>query len=110
MKKATTKHKRGKQKFNLNSRFVKWFVIISIFTVFSFIFLNGPRGLIRYYKVDKEKEQLERDIKTLKQEKSELDSEKVKLNDDAYIEKIARESYNMKKSGEKVYKIKKDEK
>jgi cell division protein FtsB len=69
-------------------------------------FLWGSRGFIRYIKVSSEKEKLMKDIDRYKMMKHKLDSEKVKLNQNEYIEKVAREKYNMIKPGEKVYKIK----
>ncbi len=73
-------------------------------------FLSGPRGTIRLLEQSKEKERLQQEIEALERTKAALDSEKVKLHQDAYIEKIAREQYNMKKEGEKVYKIQIDDK
>jgi len=93
----------------INPRFLK--IVISLFTllVVYFLFISGPRGSWQLYKRDREKEQLQNDIKELELRKAELDSEKTKLeNDPAYIEKIAREKYNMKKEGEQVYRIEND--
>ncbi|HES58966.1 MAG TPA: septum formation initiator family protein, partial [Caldithrix sp.] len=55
------------------------------------------------------KQNLENEIQELETTKVELDSIKNRLeNDPEYLEKIAREEYNMKKEGEKVIKIETD--
>ena len=82
--------------------------MIGVIIILLIFFLKGPRGTIELYKNIRKTNDLKEEIEELKQTKSELDSEKVKLHDDDYIEKIAREQYNMKKQGEKIYKIEKD--
>ncbi|MBN2423810.1 MAG: septum formation initiator family protein [Calditrichaceae bacterium] len=86
----------------------KILILIGSIVVLLIFFLKGPRGTIELYKNINKTNDLKEEIEELKQTKSELDSEKVKLHDDDYIEKIAREQYNMKKQGEKIYKIEKD--
>ncbi len=93
----------------LNPRFLKIILSIFILLLVYFLFISGPRGSWQLYKSDREKQQLQEDIQKLELRKAELDSEKNKLeNDPGYIEKIAREKYNMKKKGEKVYRIEND--
>ena len=75
------------------------------------IYFTGPRGTIRLWRVMDKKQDLENEIKELETTKVELDSIKNLLeNDPEYLEKIAREEYNMKKEGEKVIKIETDSK
>ncbi len=87
----------------------KWIRIgLPVFAVIvlAVIFIPGSRGTWQWYKSRHEKMQIQEDIRTLKARKARLDSERtLLLNDDAYIEKIAREKYNMKKKGEKVFQI-----
>jgi len=75
-------------------------------------FFRGSHNLIQLFDTYQEKEDLIRNIEEQTKRKAHLDSIKYKLeNDPEYIEKVAREKYNMKKKDEKVYKIiKKDEK
>jgi len=74
------------------------------------IFFSGSRNAYQYLKVKKDKSLLEQEIQELQLKKTELDSELTRLNSDPdYVEKIAREKYNMKKKGEKVYKVKKED-
>jgi len=110
--KTTTKRRKNSQK---SSESKIWrYVLFAVLTVLALLFfLTGPRGTIQLIHQNKEKERLIKEIEELEKTKAALDSEKVKLNQDAYIEKIAREQYNMKREGEKVYKIEiedKDEK
>ncbi len=84
----------------------RWGMGLFLVIALLFIFLSGPRGTIRYFKARQQKEQLQQDIKQLQAQKTHLDSLRIRLkNDPDYIEKLAREEYNMKKKGEKVYKI-----
>lgn len=69
-------------------------------------FLSGPRGTLRLLREMQKKETLIQEIKQLESTRTVLDSTKKRLqNDPTYIEKIAREEYNMKREGEKVIKI-----
>ena len=71
-----------------------------------FLFLSGSHNIVRYFRQKSQKETLIRNIDSLKVQKAKLKSESKRLkNDFDYIEKIAREKYNMKKKDEKVYKI-----
>jgi len=74
------------------------------------IFFSGSRNAYQYLKAKNDKTVLEQEIRELELKKSELDSELTRLNSDPdYVEKIAREKYNMKKKGEKVYKVLKED-
>jgi cell division protein FtsB len=87
-------------------------VIVIVVSIFAYLFFfTGSHNLIQLFKSNQEKKELIRKINEETRRKSHLDSIKYKLeNDPEYIEKIAREKYNMKKKGEKIYKvIEKDE-
>lgn len=90
----------------INPVFLKiGFIILGIAALF-FIFVSGPRGTWKLYQSDRDKQQLIKDIEELETKKANLDSERTRLlNDQDYIEKVAREQYNMKKKGEKVYRV-----
>jgi cell division protein FtsB len=87
-------------------------VIISVVALVLIItFISGSRGTIRLFRDMHQKQNLEKEINELETTKTELDSIKNRLeNDPTYIEKIAREEYNMKKEGEKVIKVESDSK
>lgn len=98
---------KKKQTKKTNPLFLRLGILIAVFAAIFIIFISGPRGSLKLYQSHEEKQELLKEIEALKIKKARLDSERIKLlNDPDYIEKIARETYNMKKKGEKVYKIK----
>ena len=100
------KKKKNKKTPFWGSPFGKIFLAAAALVLLALFFLSGPRGTIRYLKAWRQKETLQKEIEQLKTKKARLDSQRVRLkNDPEYIEKIAREQYNMKKKGETVYKI-----
>jgi cell division protein DivIC len=69
-------------------------------------FASGPRGSYQLLKFTYQKHELELEIKKLQQKRAELERIKKKIETDpAYIEKIAREKYKMKKKDEQVYQV-----
>ena len=71
---------------------------------FLFIFLVGNHGLIRYYQLQKRKAELVQQINQLKEEQTQLEQEiELITNNFRYIEKKAREIFQMGKKGEKIY-------
>ena len=98
-----------KQKNKLNPLFIRIAIAIIGIAFIILIFVPGPRGTWNLYQSGRDKQILEQEINNLELKKAELDSERtLLLNDPEYIEKVAREKYNMKKEGEKVYKIEDD--
>lgn len=96
-------------KIKLNPLIIRLGIALIVIVLIIFVFISGPRGTWQLYQTDKEKQNLMDDIRDLELKKAELDSERtLLLNDPEYIEKVAREKYNMKKKGEKVYKIEKE--
>lgn len=80
------------------------FALFLAVVIASFIFAD--RGTFNFYKAHSEKEALEEEIKKLEAKRDSLLIEQERLtNDPTYIEKVAREKYNMKKKDETVYKI-----
>ncbi len=98
---------KKKKTKKINPLLVRLGLAITLLAFIFIVFIGGSRGSLKLYKSHEEKEELLKEINELKAKKARLDSERTRLlNDPAYIEKIARETYNMKKKGEKVYKIK----
>ena len=83
-------------------------IIIVIVVGYGSIVLFGSHGLITLMNKKAEKDALIYTIKkdSLKNEALKNKLDKIK-NDPDYIEKVAREKYNMQKPGEKVYQIEK---
>lgn len=99
----------ARKQIKLDKKHIKYFIIAAVGVVLLIIYLTGPRGTIRLWRVLDKKQDLENEIRELETTKVELDSIKNRLeNDPEYLEKVAREEYNMKKEGEKVIKIETD--
>ena len=70
------------------------------------IFFFGNHGLYQLYELKKERAKIQTRINELREEKLQLEDEKIKLKTDyKYIEELAREKYRMAKKGEKVFKV-----
>ena len=70
------------------------------------IFFFGNHGLYQLYGLKKERAKIQNKINELREEKQQLEGEKMKLQTDyKYIEELAREKYRMAKKGEKVFKV-----
>ena len=70
------------------------------------IFFLGDHGVYQLYRLRKEKSEIQKLIVELREEKQQLEEEKIRLETDFdYIERLARERYRMAKKGEKVYKV-----
>ncbi len=81
-----------------------YFFLILGALLLSYIFLFGNHGLIRYFQLQYRKNELNRQITAMKEEQERLQKEIDMLqNNYHYIEKIAREKYQMGKNGEKIY-------
>ncbi len=103
MKKSTSRKKqRPSTRISVKALIL---TLLGLATIY-FLFLAGSHNVIRYYRQKSQKETLLKNIDSLKAQKTKLKIESQRLKNDLdYIEKIAREKYNMKKKDEKVYKI-----
>lgn len=86
----------------------KWrpwhFLILAGIAFFSYVFLFSNHGLLRYFYLLRRKNLLLKEITMLREEQMKLQQEIERLTDNyRYIEKIAREKYQMGKPGEKIY-------
>ena len=103
------RNQTSRKQIKLDKKHVKYVIIAGVIVVLLIFYFTGPRGTIRLWRIMDKKQDLENEIKELETTKVELDSIKNRLeNDPEYLEKIAREEYNMKKKGEKVIKIETD--
>ena len=79
-------------------------MVISIFGLGLFIFDN--LGLLKWYSLRKERIRIQYEIDELIQQEAHLTEEIFKIkSDDTYLEKIAREKFQMVKPGEKVFRV-----
>ena len=77
---------------------------ISIFGLGLFIF--DDLGLLKWHSLRKERIRIQYEIDELIQRESHLTKEIAKIkSDDNYLEKIAREKFQMVKPGEKVFRV-----
>ncbi len=80
-------------------------VLIIILLCLAFLLLNR-NGMVRLVQEKREhREFIEKKITLEKKQKALLEEKEHLLNDKTYIEKIAREQYNMVLPGETVYKV-----
>tara|TARA_B100001250_G_scaffold248492_1_gene213631 strand:+ start:50 stop:388 length:339 start_codon:yes stop_codon:yes gene_type:complete len=86
-------------------QFFKGLVFLIFFSLI-IVFIFGDHGLLKLYKIKKERQIVQKKITLLREEREKLKTEKIKIeNDLSYIEKIAREKYKMVKPGEKIFKV-----
>ena len=70
------------------------------------IFVFNDLGLLKWYSLRKERIRIQYEIDELIQRESHLTEEIAKIkSDDTYLEKIAREKFQMVKPGEKVFRV-----
>ncbi len=81
-------------------RIVAFLVLIALLWI---VFAPGS-GLFGYYRSRAKLTQLQNDVSLLEKENSQLRTENDRLrNDPVYLEKIAREKYNLLKKNERVF-------
>ena len=70
------------------------------------LFIFDDLGLLKWYSLRKERIRIQYEIDELIQREADLIEEIAKIkSDDAYLEKIAREKFQMVKPGEKVFRV-----
>ena len=70
------------------------------------IFVFNDLGLLKWYSLRRERIRIQYEIDDLIQRESHLTDEIAKIkSDDTYLEKIARERFQMVKPGEKVFRV-----
>ena len=68
--------------------------------------ISNDMGIIRWYQLRKERNQVQAEIDRFIKEEAELTSELDRLtNDKEYLKKIAREKFHMVKPDEKVFRV-----
>ena len=103
-KKSFKQNKTGSLSI-FQKQFFKGLVFLTCFSLI-IVFIFGDHGLLKLYKIKKERQMVQKKIALLREEREKLKTEKIKIeNDLSYIEKIAREKYKMVKPGEKIFKV-----
>ena len=68
--------------------------------------VSNDIGIVRWYQLRRERNQIQAEIKHLIQKAADLTNELDRLtNDKEYIKKIAQEKFHMVKPGEKVFRV-----
>ena len=81
-------------------------VFFLIFIVGGLFLVSNDMGIVRWYQLHSERNQVKAEIDQLIQDEAELTNELDRLtNDKEYIKKIAREKFYMVKPGEKVFRV-----
>ena len=80
---------------------------MAVISIFGFgLFIFDDLGLLKWYSLRKERIRIQYEIDELIQRESHLTEEIAKIkSDDTYLEKIAREKFQMVKPGEKVFRV-----
>tara|TARA_B100001248_G_scaffold257594_1_gene240410 strand:- start:1072 stop:1395 length:324 start_codon:yes stop_codon:yes gene_type:complete len=98
--------KKLKQSFNkIQRQLIRG--VLSIFGIsLVIIFIFGNHGVIELYQLSKKRQQIQKEIVILRQQKIDLEKEKSLLkNNKKHIEKLAREKYRMAKPNERIFKV-----
>ncbi len=105
--KTKTSTRKGKKATSLQrSRRLSLVVLVIVFIFILSFFLSGNKSLFTLYSLYKEEQELIEEKKRLEEKNKQLQEKIKKLEDDIdYIEKVAREKYNLKKENEDVYKV-----
>ena len=81
-------------------------VFFLIFIIGGLFLVSNDLGIVRWYQLHRERNQVKAEIDQLIQAEEELTNELARLtNDKEYIKKIAREKFHMVKPGEKVFRV-----
>ncbi len=89
----------------MNKRLPLWILGVLLVVLLT-VFLSGNRSLIKLYSLNKERAVLIKEKQRLETENTRLEAEIKRLqNDIGYIEKVAREKYNLKRENEDVYQV-----
>ena len=80
---------------------------MAVISTFGFgLFIFDDLGLLKWYSLRKERIRIQYEIDELIQREADLTEEISKIkSDDTYLEKIAREKFQMVKPGEKVFRV-----
>ncbi len=89
-----------------NLKINKRLLLLTFLVLIISLFLFNDLGLIKLHSLRKERTKIQHQIDDLIIRKAHLDKEIQKIkNNDIYLEKIAREKFQMVKPGEKVFRV-----
>ncbi|GEM_PF-3085725 len=104
-KKSTSRAKRSRKSTRKQHRLTFW-IIGGIVLLILFAFLSGNKSLITLYSLYETRRELIEQKEQLQKENEQLLKEIERLKHDLnYLEKVARENYNLKRDDEEVYQV-----
>jgi len=102
--------KRKKSKDSVQSVFFSVFLTILIFVIISFLLFSNWRINKKRSELSQKLEGLKKEVEALEAKKEELLTKISQVQSESYLEKEARERFNLKKPGEEVVTILNSEK
>jgi cell division protein FtsB len=94
--------RRPRMPGGVSARRVFW---IGAAVVLAYLFIFSEFGLYRRWQLAREEAVIRDGIESLESRKTDLEAERGMLEDDAYLERIAREEHGMVKKDEHVYRL-----
>ncbi len=92
-------------------KYLPLWILVAVFLLIVTAFFTGNKSVFDLYALYKERNELLEEKQKLESENQRLQEEIKKLqNDLEYIEKVAREKYNLKRDDEEIYKVVPEEK
>lgn len=92
-------------------KYLPLWILVAVFLLIVTAFFTGNKSVFDLYVLYKERNELLEEKQRLESENQRLQEEIKKLqNDLEYIEKVAREKYNLKRDDEEIYKVVPEEK
>jgi len=92
------------------NRKIAWAILVAFLIFLAYLYIGGDYGLWQHWKLSQKRDHLEKELATLRREQDSLRTVIQKLKtDSSYIEKVAREKYNMGKPDEEIIRIIKKE-
>ncbi len=115
MKAKTIKTRKSKKNktytVTVRYKYLPLWIFVAVFITVMIAFFTGPKSVFDLYALYRERNELLEQKQALEAENKQLREEIKKLqNDVEYIEKVAREKYNLKRDNEVIYKIVPEEK
>lgn len=78
---------------------------LGVGAVLAYLLLLSDFGLLRRWQLAREEVAIQQRIEELEARRAELEAERGRLDDDAYLERLAREEHGMVKKNEHVYRL-----
>ena len=104
--KAKTSPKRKTYTVTVYYKYLPLWILLIVFSLIIFAFFTGNKTVFDLYSLYRERNELVVEQQRLETENQRLLLEIEKLqNDIKYIEKVAREKYNLKREDETIYKV-----